>query len=182
MTTTTNPLIQQYVDNARRFTEVVEAGGDWSAASPCEGWTATDVLDHVVDTQRSFLEQRGVELGDRPAGDPPSLWAAHLGAVRAVAADEELVTAEYDGHFGRTSVADTLANFYGFDMLVHRWDLARALGRDVRFDEAELDRMAASLDGFGDGLYSEGVCKAAIDVPADAPRQTQLLARMGRRS
>jgi uncharacterized protein (TIGR03086 family) len=182
MTTTTNPLIQQYDDNARRFTEIVETGGDWSGDSPCEGWTAADVLDHVVDTQRSFFDQRGVDLGDQPAGDPAVRWTAHLAAVRDVLADEELVTAEYDGYFGRTSVADTLANFYGFDMLVHRWDLARGLGQDVRFDEGELDRMDAWLDGLGDSLYSEGVCKPAIDVPADAPRQAQLLARMGRRS
>jgi uncharacterized protein (TIGR03086 family) len=182
MTTTTNPQIQQYVDNAARFTEVVEAGGTWSGESPCEGWTATDVLDHVVDTQRSFLEQRGVDLGERPTGEPTALWAAHLSAVRDVLADEELVTAEYDGYFGRTSVADTLANFYGFDMLVHRWDLARGLGRDVPFSDAELDLADAALDGFGDALYSDGVCKPALAVPADAPRQERLLARMGRRA
>ncbi len=32
--------------------------------------------------------------------------------------------------------ADTLANFYGFDMLVHRWDLARALGQDLTYEDA----------------------------------------------
>jgi uncharacterized protein (TIGR03086 family) len=181
MTTTTNPQIQQYLDNAARFTEVVEAGGTWSGASPCEGWTARDVLDHVIDSQRSFLEQRGVELGARPTGDPAELWAAHLAGVRHVLADDELATAEYDGYFGRTSVADTLANFYGFDMLVHRWDLARGLGQDLLFTAAELAGIDAALDGFGDALYSDGVCKPALDVPADASHQDRVLARMGRR-
>ncbi len=183
MATTTNPQIQQYVDNAARFTDVVSAGGDWAGASPCAGWTARDVLDHVVDTQRSFLEQRGVDLPSRPTGSPHEVWAAHQEQVRAVLADEEFATTEYDGYFGRTTVADTLATFYGFDMLVHRWDLARGLGQDVPFSDAELDVMDTALDGFGDALYSEGVCKPALDdVPADASRAERLLARTGRRA
>ena len=92
------------------------------------------------------------------------------------------MSAEYDGYFGRTSVADTLANFYGFDMLAHRWDLATALGQDATFSEAELDRIEKALDGFGDNLYLDGVCKPAIDVPDDASRQAKLLGRMGRRA
>ena len=56
--------------HADRFTAVVEAAGDtqWSSPSPCEGWTAADVLDHVVDTQRDFLDKRGADVGARPEG------------------------------------------------------------------------------------------------------------------
>jgi len=182
MTTTTNPRIQEYLDNAARFTEVVTAGGDWEGASPCEGWSARDVLDHVVDTQRSFLEQRGVDVGPSPAGTPVEVWAGHQERVRAVLADEDFAATEYDGYFGRTTVADTLATFYGFDLNVHRWDLARGLGREVPFSETELDVLDRAIDGFGDALYSEGVCRPALDVPADAPRAERLLARMGRRA
>ncbi|WP_199583032.1 maleylpyruvate isomerase family mycothiol-dependent enzyme [Blastococcus sp. TF02-09] len=44
----------------------------WGEPSPCEGWTAADVVAHMVDTQRDFLGQRGVELGAAPdvAADP----------------------------------------------------------------------------------------------------------------
>ena len=132
-----------YDAHADRFTAVVEAAGDtdWSSPSPCEGWTAADVLDHVVDTQRDFLDKRGAEMGARPEGTPPEVWAAHRDAVRRATADDAFVSEEYDGYFGRTTVADTLANFYGFDLLVHRWDLARTLGQDVTWDDAELDRI-----------------------------------------
>jgi len=177
-----NAQISDYQANAAKFGAVVDRAGDWGGESPCDGWTATDVLDHVVDSQRSFLEQREASIGERPTGAPPQVWRAHQDAIASVVSDEEFVTTEYDGYFGRTSVADTLANFYGFDMLVHRWDLAGALGQDVEFDDAELDRIEQALDGFGDALYSEGVCKPAIDVPEDAPRQVRLLGRMGRRA
>lgn len=173
-----------YDAHADRFTAVVEAAGDtdWSSPSPCEGWTAADVLDHVVDTQRDFLDNRGADVGARPEGTPHEVWAAHRDVVRRVTADDAFVSEEYDGYFGRTTVADTLANFYGFDLLVHRWDLARALGQDVTWDDAELDKIEASLDGFGDALYSDGVCKPAIEVPAGASRQERVLGRMGRRA
>ena len=177
-----NALIDDYLTNADRFAAVADAGGDWTAASPCEGWTARDVLDHVVDTERDFLTKRDIDCGPRPEGDPQRIWRAHLDGVRRVVADDALVSAEYDGYFGRTSIADTLANFYGFDLIVHRWDLGRALGQDVRWDEAEMDRLEAAMAGFGDALYSEGVCRPAVDVPADASRQTRLLGRMGRRA
>ena len=172
-----------YDAHADRFTAVVEAAGDndWSSPSPCEGWTAADVLDHVVDTQRDFLDKRGADVGTRPEGTPPEVWAAHRDVVRRVTADDAFVSEEYDGYFGRTSVADTLANFYGFDMLVHRWDLARAVGGDVTWTEAEMDALETNLDALGDNLYTQGVCKPPIAVAADAPRQERLLARLGRR-
>lgn len=177
-----NAQINDFQVNAGRFSDVVDRGGDWGGVSPCEDWTAADVLHHVVDTQRGFFEQREAVLGDRPSGDPPEVWRAHLGAVGRAVADTGFVTTEYDGHFGRTTVAGTLADFYGFDLLVHRWDLARGLGHDLTFDEAELDRIEQALDGFGDALYAEGVCRPPVEVPDGAPRQVRLLARMGRRA
>ncbi|WP_244931568.1 TIGR03086 family metal-binding protein [Nocardioides sp. W7] len=181
MTTTTHPQIQQYLDNAALFTEVVDAGGPWDATSPCAGWSARDVLDHVVETQRSFLAQRELDLGPAPTGEPAEVWRTHLDAVRRVVADDDLVSREYDGYFGRTTIAATLATFYGFDLLVHRWDLARGLGRDTTFSDAELETIETALAGFGEHLYDDGVCAPAVPVPDDAPRQTRLLAQMGRR-
>lgn len=179
-----NAQISDFQTNADRFAAVVDGArdADWSGDSPCEGWTAADVVDHVVDTQRSFLEQREADLGPRPTGSPAELWATHQKAVRGVTADAEFVTREYDGFFGRTTLAATLSEFYGFDMLVHRWDVARAVGQDVDWDDAELDRIEQSLDGFGDALYSDGICQPAIAVPDDASRQVRLLGRLGRRA
>ncbi|MCD4527095.1 TIGR03086 family metal-binding protein [Nocardioides sp. cx-173] len=175
-------LTDSYLADADRLSALLAsaADADWSAPSPCEGWSAADVVDHVVDTQRSFLAERDADLGPRPSGTPEEVWAAHTDAVRRAVADDAFVTREYDGYFGRTTVADTLARFYGFDLLVHHWDIARALGRDVQWDDAEMDRIETALDGFGDQLYGEGICQPALDVPDDAPRQVRLLARMGR--
>jgi hypothetical protein len=136
----------------------------------------------VLDTQRDFIGKRGADLGDPPDGAPTARWAAHVDRVRELVADERFVTEEYDGYFGRTSVADTLANFYGFDMVVHRWDLGRAVGTAVTWTEEEMTVLEANLDALGDNLYAQGVCKPLLEFSADAPRQERLLARLGRRA
>lgn len=177
MTTSTHAFLH----DADTFTDLLATpDADWSAASSCEGWSAADVVDHVVDTQRSFLAQRDADLGERPTGAPPQVWGAHDDVLRRLLADDAFAATSYDGFFGPTTVGETLTQFYGFDLLVHQWDLARAFGRDVTWDDAQMDRIEASLDGFGEHLYAEGICRPALDVPDDASRQTKLLARMGR--
>lgn len=172
---------QDFLTDADSFTALLATpDADWSAASPCRDWSAADVVAHVVDTQRDFLVQREADLGERPTGTPPEVWRAHEQVVRRLLADEHFATTAYDGFFGPTTIGETITRFYGFDLLVHQWDVARALGGDLTWDEVQMDRIEQALDGFGEHLYGEGICRPALDVSGDAPRQTRLLARMGR--
>ncbi|MBS43023.1 MAG: TIGR03086 family protein [Nocardioides sp.] len=159
--------------------EGVDGEGAWTAASPCEEWTAADVLDHVVGTQADFLGRYGVELV-REDGEPAQRWAAHDAQVRAALADEALLAVSYDSPFGRTTVGETLHAFYTFDLLVHRWDLGSAADQPVLWTDEEMRLLEASLDEKGDMLYEYGASKPALEVPDDASWQTRLLARLGR--
>ena len=154
----------------------------WSSASPCAGWSAADVLAHLVQTQREFLTARGIDLGPAPdpAADPVAAWHDHAERVAAALSDERVVTASYDGHFGPTTVGATFEQFYVWDMLVHRWDIARATGADAGLTDAELDAIQAGADGFGEALYMEGICRPGAAVPEDADRTARVLARLGR--
>lgn len=176
-----NENLQIFETNARSFTRVVDAvdAGSWDLPSPCEGWTAADVVRHVVDTQRDFFARQGLTLPDLPDGSPAEVWAAHISAVREVLTDE-VAAREFDGYFGRTSIGATLVDFYGFDLAVHRWDLATATGQDCTFTDDELDQLEVTLKSFGDHAYEEGVFKRPVDVPADASRQVRVLALTGR--
>lgn len=181
MTTT----LERYRALADRFGAVVDAlpTTGWDARSACDEWTGRQVVEHVMDTTRDFLSRQGLDLGPRPdPADPVAAWHAHDDAVRAVVADESVAGREYDGYFGRTTIGETLVGFYGFDLVVHRWDLAEAGGLDERFTDEELDALERSADGFGEHLYDDGVCRPAVSVPDDADRQTRLLARLGRRA
>ena len=171
-----------FLNAADRFTDLVTTTTDWSAPSPCEGWSAADLLDHLVDSQRDYFSRMDQPVGDRPSGTPAEVWAAHLAAVRPVAADESVRTREYDGFFRRTTIGATLDDFYGFDLVVHGWDLGSSQGRPTTFTDADLAALEAAFEGFGDHAYDEGVFRRPVEVPADADRQTRLLARMGRRA
>jgi uncharacterized protein (TIGR03086 family) len=155
----------------------------WATPSPCAGWSARDVVAHLIDTERDFLTGHGADLGAAPDLDagPATAWRQHSMAVAEALADGSLPGTAYDGHFGRTTVGDTLAQFYVFDLIVHRWDIATAVGADASLTDAELDRIEAGADGFGDALYLDGVCKPGVEAPAGAGRATRILARLGRR-
>ncbi|MDN5861362.1 MAG: maleylpyruvate isomerase family mycothiol-dependent enzyme, partial [Pseudonocardia sp.] len=120
----------------------------WSAPSPCAGWSGADLVDHVIDTERDFLTGHDIDLGPRPAGDPAARWAAHRAALLDKV-DDTVLEREYDGYFGRTTVGATLSDVYGFDLVVHRWDLARAAGAEAAFTDAEMDGLEASIALFG---------------------------------
>jgi uncharacterized protein (TIGR03086 family) len=154
----------------------------WDGPSPCEGWTARDVVRHVVETQRDFLTGRGADLGVLPdvEADPSTAWREHSGRVLAVLAVDGFAAAPHEGFFGPTTVGETLVRFYVWDLLVHRWDVARTAGVDARLSEDELDRIDAGADGFGPALHAEGICRAALAPPPGATREVRVLARLGR--
>ncbi|WNV77386.1 TIGR03086 family metal-binding protein [Geodermatophilus sp. DSM 44513] len=174
----------QYEAASRPLTALLDAvpAGRWANPSPCAGWSAADVVGHLIATQRDFLGSHGVDLGGAPdvAADPAAAWRAHAAAVAAALADESVLARPFDGFFGPTTVGTTLARFYVWDVLVHRWDVARAVGADDRLTDEELDRVASGADGFGPALHMDGICRPAVDPPADADRQTRVLARLGR--
>ena len=86
----------------------------------------------------------------------------------------------YEGYFGPTTLGATLEQFYVWDMIVHRWDIARAAGLDAALTGAELDLVEQGVDRFGDALYMDGICRPGVTAPTDADRLDQVLATLGR--
>lgn len=176
-------LTQSFMNQANTFSSLLTDAGNWRAPSPCEGWTAADVLAHVIDSQRSSLQTRGVELPDLPqSSDPGEVWSAHMEHLNSVLDDEELTTATYDSQFGPSTLAAILATFMRFDLTVHGWDITRSWGRPSQFTDAEMDQIEALVEQTGPLMYSEGACKGPLAAPEGADRQTRVLAVVGRQS
>jgi uncharacterized protein (TIGR03086 family) len=173
-----------FAQRAARFTEVLDraAGspGAWEAPTPCEGWSVRDVVEHVISSQRDFLARQELDAGPEPdLADPVAAWRTqHAHVTDVLTAD--VAGREYDSYFGRTTLGDTLADFYGWDMVVHGSDVARATGQEWSVSEEEAAALHATADGWGDALSSEGVCAPAIEVGEDASPTERLLARLGR--
>ena len=180
-----NATATSYETADHALTAVLDAlpAGAWSEPSPCEGWTAADVVAHLVGTQRDFLGQRGVELGAAPdvAADPAAAWRDHAKRVREALTDD-LAATPYESFFGPSTVGETFGQFYVWDMVVHRWDVARTAGMDAPFSDEDLDRTERGIEGFGPALYMEGICRDGVEPPAGADRTARLLARLGRRA
>lgn len=186
MDTAITPTAARYAAASAPLTAVIDAvpSDAWQRPSPCEGWTAADVVVHLIDTQRDFLARHDVDLGPAPAvgDDPAAAWATHAAAVAPLLDDPGLVDMAFDGYFGPTTVGEVVVRFYVTDMIVHRWDLARAAGLDDTITDGELDQLEQDIASYGDAAYSPGIFGPALEAPAGADRHTRVLARTGRRA
>ena len=153
----------------------------WERRSPCEEWTVREVVRHLVESQRDIVSRVGLEIpaGREVAVDPPGAMADVVAGMQAILDDPDKAEREYDGAFGRTSLAATVETFYVFDLIVHRWDIATGAGLPAGLEPDELDAVERTLDAVGDSLYEFGACRR-IAIPDGADRETTLLARLGR--
>ena len=87
--------------------------------------------------------------------------------MQEVLDDPERAGREYDGFFGRTSVEKTIDQFACFDLLVHRWDIARAAGL-TSHEAMPPDEVTHAFEvgrSLGDNLRQSGACGPEVDVP-----------------
>lgn len=154
----------------------------WTAPTPCSDWDVRALVGHVVQTPAMFFSLVGRELAPCPdvAADPFAAFDCVRGQVQAELADPARAGAEFEGYFGRSTFAQAIDRFVCFDLTVHGWDLARATGQDERIDPAELKRLWAAVELFGEAIRT--VCGPAVEAPPDAHEQTRLLAYLGRRA
>jgi uncharacterized protein (TIGR03086 family) len=178
-------ISERYRRNADRFAELVAGvpSDRWSSPSPCDDWTARDVVRHVVETQGLFLGLVGDTLGDVPSvdDDPAAAWDAARAVVQARLDDPARAGTEFDGALGRTSFEASVDRFLSSDLVMHGWDLARATGQDDAIDPAEAERVLADAQSFPpEAFRSPMVAGPEVPVPADADLQTRVLAFYGR--
>jgi uncharacterized protein (TIGR03086 family) len=155
----------------------------WSSPSPCEDWTARDLVQHVVDTHGLFEGLVGRDLGNIPSvdDDPLRAWGAARDLVQADLDDPERATAGFEGFQGPTTFEKAIDRFVCFDLVVHGWDLARAAGLDEHLDPADVQRVLEAIPAFGEFLRAPGVCGPEIEPPPGAGEQARMLALLGRR-
>lgn len=181
-----NQVAERHLQACARFGQAVAAAeGKWDRPSPCTEWNARGVLEHVIGFHDVLLLRPMGAKPQRPRDDPSPRWLVTNDALRAVLAR----TGFFDGPIDVPAVginpptqldATPLVAALTQDVLVHTWDLARAVGADDRLD---LDLCARYLRGLPDdpqALVASGMFGSAVEVPAEADPQTRLLARLGR--
>ena len=177
---------ERYRRRAQDFAETLAAvpADRWASASPCEGWTTLDVVRHVVESPTIFFGLVGHEPEPGPPVEdtPVAAFAAVRAQVQAALDDPVLAGEEFDGMFGRMSFAAAIDRFVSFDLVVHRWDVARAAGLDTTLDPGDVAALHQAAEAFGDAARGPGAFGPALDPPEGAGAQVRLLAFLGRRS
>lgn len=163
----------------------------WAAPTPCDGWSVRELVGHVAagcrmaatlaagGTRNDAIAVLGIDhLGDDPLTAIDAALAAQLEAFALPDVSERV----FQHPAGDMPGAQVLRFRIG-DLLVHRWDLARAIGADETLDAelvqevwdgiAPIVPMMAASGVFGSGPSGQ--------VAVEAPLQLRLLDAMGRR-
>jgi uncharacterized protein (TIGR03083 family) len=109
----------------------------WDAQTPCEQWTARDVVAHIVQGHGGVIAAvRGGEPAPMGAADDPQqAWETVSRAIDEITGNSDERDKEIDGPTGKMPAGDVIGSFVTMDLLVHTWDLARAVGADDRLPE-----------------------------------------------
>ena len=180
-------ITERYERVTQRFTDLVRgaAPNTWDNPSPCEDWTARDVVDHLTTWITEFFGAQGVRFPDVPSAqdDPVGAWETVRATISDALADPVLAAQEVATPFSTQSLAETVDMIVTGDVFTHTWDLARATGQDDTLDPDQLRRMVDSIGAMPEEVMrSDGMFGPPIDVPDDADDQTKYLAYVGRRT
>jgi uncharacterized protein (TIGR03086 family) len=177
---------EEYREIAARFTGLVDGVPDddtWARPAPPEGWTARDVVRHLIDWFPGFLQAgTGITLPSGPdvEGDPYGAWRVMSDGVQAVLDPASSGVTFRNKHIGELPLPDAVSRFFTADVFMHSWDLARATGQDEALDPERCAVMLAGMESWDEVLRASGQYGPRVDVPGDADPQTRLLAFIGR--
>ena len=169
---------------AGAFTHLVVATGSWDAPAPVAGWTARDVVGHLVEWLPGFLAGGSdvrLPAGPSAADDPVGAWRAAAEGVQAVLDDPGTAARTLSNpHLGELPLATAIDRFYTSDVFMHAWDLARATGQRCELDADTCAEMLAGMEPMEEVMRGSGQYGPRVPVPDDAPVQDRLLGFIGR--
>jgi len=170
---------------AGRFTDRANevAPAAWDNPAPCDGWTARDIVDHLVGWVPGFFGAAGIELAAGPsvADDPAGAWTNLADQLQALLDDPATATREIDGGpAGPQTIESAIGMIVLGDVLVHTWDLARATGLDETLDADIVTEMLIGMQPIDDMLRQSGHYGPKVAVDEGADDQTKLIAFTGR--
>jgi uncharacterized protein (TIGR03086 family) len=183
-------IFQAYRQALDGFGATLAAVGDgqWHAPTPCADWDVRTLVNHLVNENRWVPEllagKTVAEVGDAFDGDllgddPEAAFTSSAQVAVAAASGEGVLTRTTHLSFGDVPGAEYLSQVFA-DALIHRWDLARAIGADDRLDPELVEVCAGWFAEREDAYRRAGAIGPRLPVPDGADAQTRLLAAWGR--
>ena len=176
--------VGDYETAASGFARVLEqcSEDDLSRASPCEGWTAREIVDHVTSGPGYYAEAWG---GQAPAvaddADRATRYRAGYHALADTCRQPDVLEQMVSSPLGDDKIpAGMMFSILTSDTLIHTWDLARAIGADAHLDQDLLQRTWDGLIPIEDMVRRPEVFGPPVEIDADAPMQDRAMAWFGR--
>jgi uncharacterized protein (TIGR03086 family) len=158
------------------------APDSWSNPAPCDHWTARDVVAHVIGSARGLSAgltgQAAVEL--QADDDIVTAWNDTRDGLLSATSTGDL-SAQLPGPFGPMPAEQLIGRLFCTDILVHTWDLARAVGGDERLDAAAVEGAYSGLKPMDAMIRMPGVFGPKIEAADGDDLQTEFLKFLGRR-
>ena len=184
-------MLLRAVEEYRSRLLAVRTARQWACPTPCAEWNVRDVADHILGGNRFTIlivdglpaerAMNTVIRGDF-AGDPAQAFevssTAQLSALRRPGVLETM----YEHPMGFLS-GRQIARLRVSDLVVHAWDIARALGLPEELDHLLVMESIAVVEEFGEksiaaGLFGSG---KGGNLPENSTDQSRLLDMAGRR-
>jgi uncharacterized protein (TIGR03086 family) len=169
-------------------------GQNWAAPTPDSDWDVGALVDHLIDEQRwvaPLLRGHDLEAAEKIVkgmastradttlgADRVQEWQDAARAAGDAALEQDVLNRTVHLSRGETPAGDYL-NEMVFDLTVHAWDLARALGVDAALPDDLVDYVFAVVQAYGD-LSSTGMFDKPVPTADDAPTLDRLIALTGR--
>jgi uncharacterized protein (TIGR03086 family) len=149
----------------------------WTNATPCDEWDVRTLLNHVVDTQRYFVDAARGKEASPPSPNPPDVVGDDPVGAFERARSDTFTTFSQPGVIDKTGPSLGIAFS---DLLLHTWDLAKATGQDTTMPDGLADAAYGLIHGKVTEEQRKGLFKPEVQVGADASPQQRLLAYTGR--
>ncbi|SPF00078.1 TIGR03086 family metal-binding protein [Streptomyces sp. MA5143a] len=187
-----HPLLARHAEAQDLFGDRVHAVRDdqWGAATPCAEWTVRDLVNHLVSEQlwvpplvrdSRMIEEVGDTFdGDLLGPDPAASWDTAARSAREAFAAPGALERTVHLSYGDTPATAYCAQMIA-DLVVHAWDLSRAIGADERLPEELVTFTTQEIAPYAGDLEKSGLFAAPVEPPAGADAQTALLCLLGRR-
>ena len=165
-------------DGMTRALEAATAGKAWNATSPCEGWSAGDVADHIIGNYVSVAGRLGSDVAT--TGTRLDDWRSARDAGLAAAGAEGALDGLIESPEGQIPLGRFLAVYMEVDTLVHTWDIARAVGADETLDEEICARCLQRLFPADETMRRSASFGPKLPYSDDDPIQVKMLRFFGR--
>ncbi len=177
----------QAAASAMLFTMAGIKAAQLAAPTPCTKWNVRQLINHNLKVSQWAINMltggpalNPVDVDDELPGEGAAAAFDAISSGLLAQARSRPMDEQVQAQFGPITLGQLLTVNTG-DVLVHKWDLAKAAGQDATLDSILAEVCFQAIAPFAAGGREQGMFGPEVTVPSDARIQDKLLAVTGRR-